>query len=241
MPRPNSPPLLLPRGLIFLASIWLIGSWMLSIGLRPPVQPSSASYMPGVRMMLLCVITGLMIGWPLLRLSQDRPPYPIAQTLLDLVVLVGLVQVVVWPLRLVTTWTTLRTAAIDATLIGWLLLAGAVVAGAITSNRAGPRNAAMLVCLIMCLGGPIATWLGSVMGIPVAGYVAQLGPIAAVHELGSGGGAQMTTSQWLWILLLGIAAVVVWLEVGIMLLIAKKRSRSNNNSQQAAPSADVSE
>ena len=111
----------------------------------------------------------------------------------------------------------------------------------ITSNRAGPRNAAMLVCLIMCLGGPIATWLGSVMGIPVAGYVAQLGPIAAVHELGSGGGAQMTTSQWLWILLLGIAAVVVWLEVGIMLLIAKKRSRSNNNSQQAAPSADVSE
>ena len=84
------PPLLLPRGLIFLASVWLVSSWLLAIGIRAPVQPSSASYPPGVRQMLLCVAAGLMIGWPLLRLSQTRPPYPIRQTLLDLLVLLGL-------------------------------------------------------------------------------------------------------------------------------------------------------
>src|SRR5688572_24541171 len=131
------PPLLLPRGLIFLSSLWLIGSWIIAIGIRAPVQPSSASYTPSVRLMLFCVTTGLMIGWPLLRLSQPRPPYPVRQTLLDLMVLLGLVQVVVWPLRLVTNWTPLRTAAIDATLAGWVMIAGAVVAAAISSGPPG--------------------------------------------------------------------------------------------------------
>src|SRR5262245_39320097 len=109
MPR-SAPPLLLPRGLIFLASIWLISSWIIALGWRTPVQPSSASFTPGVRLMLLCVAIGLLIGWPLLRLSQSRPAYPLKQTMLDLLVLLGLVQVVIWPLRLVTNWTPYRTA-----------------------------------------------------------------------------------------------------------------------------------
>ena len=111
-----------------MASIWLIGSWIIAIGLRAPVQPSSSTYTPNVQLMVQCVVIGLMIGWPLLRLSQSSPDLPVRQTLLDLAVLIGLVQVVLWPLRLVTNWTPLRTAAIDATLCGWLLLAGAVVA-----------------------------------------------------------------------------------------------------------------
>ena len=100
--------LVLPRALIFLASLWLIGSWFLAIGVRPPVQPSASSYEPGVRLMLLCVTTGLMIGWPLLRLSQATSPAPLRQTLLDLVVLLSMAQVVIWLLRLVTTWSPAR-------------------------------------------------------------------------------------------------------------------------------------
>ncbi|MHC5025110.1 MAG: hypothetical protein ACYTGG_14600, partial [Planctomycetota bacterium] len=120
MPTPR-PQVELPRGLIFLSSLWLIGSWGLSIGLRRPVEPSSASYTPGVRMMLLCVAIGIMIAWPLLRLSQRSTPRPLAQTLLDLTVLAALIQVVIWPLRLVTPWSPQRTAAVDATLLGWML------------------------------------------------------------------------------------------------------------------------
>ena len=148
MARTPVPPLILPRGLIFLSSLWLIVSWLLAIGLRAPVQPSSASYTPAIREMLLCVTIGLMIGWPLLRLSQTCPPYPIRQTLLDLVVLLGLLQVVVWPLRLVTNWTPLRTAAIDATITGWHLLAGALVAAAVTTPRRGPRILVMIACVL---------------------------------------------------------------------------------------------
>ena len=38
-----------------------------------------------------------MIGWPLLRLSQPAARLPMTQTILDVVVLLALLQVVIWP------------------------------------------------------------------------------------------------------------------------------------------------
>ena len=162
--RTPSPPLLLPRGLILLACAWLIGSWLLSIGIRPPVEPSSASYTPSVRLMLVYIGIGLMIGWPLLRLSQSAVARPIMQTVLDLIVLLSLIQVVIWPLRLVTPWTLGRTAALDATLVGWTVLGGAVVASAIGSRRTGVRNLAITACLAMCLAGPAVVAIAALVG-----------------------------------------------------------------------------
>jgi hypothetical protein len=209
----NLAPLPLPRGLIFLASIWLIASWLIAIGIREPVQPSSASFTPGVRLMMLCMTTGLMIGWPLLRLSQSSPAYPIRQTLLDLVVLLALVQVVLWPLRLVTNWSAWRTAAIDATLAGWVSLAGAMVAAAIMSEQRGPRVLAMLACVGMCLLGPALAWIGVMSGIDALQLV-DLSPFMAVRTLGEQGGPHPSDVQWRWIALLGVAAVTVWLALG---------------------------
>jgi hypothetical protein len=218
----RDPPLLLPRGLIFLSSLWLIGSWLLAIGVRAPVQPSSASYTPGVRMMLLCVTIGLMIGWPLLRLSQTSPPFPIRQTLLDLMVLLGLVQVVVWPLRLVTNWTPWRTAAIDATLAGWVMIAGAVVAAAITTNGKGPRMLAMLACVSLCLIGPTIAWLAAVVGVD-AMHLVKLSPLMAIRTLVEAGGAQPALDQWRWILLLAVAALAMWCALCVVVLACRNR------------------
>jgi hypothetical protein len=213
MSRPT-PPLLLPRGLIFLASLWLIVSWIIALGWRTPVQPSSASYTPGVRLMILCVTTGLMIGWPLLRLSQSRPWRPLAQTWLDLVVLLGLVQVVVWPLRLVTTWTPWRTAAIDATMAGWLLLAGAIVASGVATDRRGPRTLCMLACIALCLLGPALAWLGVMTGVQASELVG-LSPLMAVRTLSEGISTHPSPTQWTWIGLLGFADMAVWIALVI--------------------------
>jgi hypothetical protein len=228
--RPT-PPLLLPRGLIFLASIWLIVSWVIAIGVRAPVQPSSASYTPGVRLMMLCVTTGLMVGWPLLRLSQHRAVYPMRQTLLDLIVLLGLVQVVIWPLRLVTNWTPVRTAAIDATLAGWVLLAGAIVASAIGTDRKGPRLIAMIACVAMCILGPALAWLGVLTGVNALQLV-DLSPLMAVRTLGDAAGARPSDVQWRWIILLGVADVAVWIALGIAMLFAH-RSEADGSVQSA--------
>jgi hypothetical protein len=202
-------PIVLPRALIFLASIWLIGSWLLAIGLMPPVHPSSSSYEHGMRMMMLCVTTGLMIGWPLLRLSQVSTPAPIRQTVLDLLVMISMVQVILWPLRLVTTWSISRTGAIDATLVGWLLLAGATVAATIGSDRAGPRNLAMFACLAMCLLGPALAYVGVLSGW-LSYSLINLSPLMAVRVLGDGGGAPVAAEQWRWITLLYVAAAAAW-------------------------------
>jgi hypothetical protein len=233
MARTVAPPLILPRGLIFLSSVWLIGSWLLAIGLRAPVQPSSASYTPAVREMLLCVTIGLMLGWPLLRLSQTCPPYPIRQTMLDLVVLLGLVQVVVWPLRLVTNWTPLRTAAINATIAGWLLLAGALVAASVATDRRGPRVLAMTACVAMCLAGPVAAWLGVMSGVDAMPLV-NFSPLFAIRTLGDGGSLHPTESQWQWIAVLGCAAVGAW----AALLIVQGRRTPETPVEASTPSMD---
>ncbi|MDY7108089.1 MAG: hypothetical protein SYC29_05580 [Planctomycetota bacterium] len=216
-----SSPVPLPRALIFLASLWLIGSWFLAIGVRPPIQPSASSYEPGVRLMLLCVTTGLMIGWPLLRLSQSPTPTPLRQTLLDLAVLLAMMQVVIWLLRLVTTWPPIRTLAIDATLAGWAMLAGAIVASAIGSTRGGPRSLAMLACLGLCLLAPALAVLGVMSGVESMALI-ELSPLLAVRSLGEGGRTPLTFAEWRWIGLLWSAALTVWLVLAGSLALARR-------------------
>ena len=210
----NSPPLLLPRGLILLACAWLIGSWLLSIGVRPPIEPSSASYTPGVRLMLVYIGIGLMIGWPLLRLSQSAVQRPIVQTLLDLIVLLSLIQVVIWPLRLVTPWTLSRTAALDATLAGWTALVGAIIASAVSSRRAGVRNLAITACLAMCLAGPGVVVIAALAGRS-AKQMMNVGPLTAVYDLARGAAAPVTGQQWLVITMPALAAALAWIALSV--------------------------
>ncbi len=218
------PPLVLPRGLIFLASIWLVVSWAVAIGFRTPVDASSASYTPGVRLMLITAAIGLIIGWPLLRVSQSRAEYPMTQTLLDLIVLLALVQVVIWPLRLVTPWSPARTAALDATLVAWTVLAGAMVAAATGSHRTGPRIIAIIACLTMCLGGPVLAMIG-VRGSAMTGLVPRLlqaGPLLEVYALSDGGRTAPGGGQWAWISIVAMAGAAAW---GVLITITMSRGR----------------
>jgi hypothetical protein len=220
------PTLVLPRGLILLAAVWVVTSWILSIGLRAPVVVSSESYTPGVRLMLISLAVGLMIGWPMLRMSQSPMPFPVRQVLLDLIVLLALVQVMIWPLRLVTPWSPARTAALDATLTAWALLAGACVASAAGSPRAGPRNLAMLGCVGICVIGPVLAL--ACVGDPtlesLGQRLARIGPLLEVHALSKGGGSPPTGEQWAWIGLVGLAAVACWIGLGLT-TAARRRSR----------------
>jgi len=210
--RPRPAQLTLPRTLIFASAAWLLGSWLLTMGLQTPVQPTASSFMPGVRLMLVCISVGLTIAWPLMRLSQRPVARPIGQTLLDLVVLLMLLQVVIWPIRLVTVWSVQRTAAIDATLSGWLLVASAFVASAVGQRATGPRTLAMLVCVALSLAGPAVVWLGVHTGQTFADLV-RLSPLLVVHMLGNGGRVEPTAEQWTWIATLWGAAGVIWTAV----------------------------
>lgn len=204
IPRPTP-----PRGLIFLASAWLMISWALTIGVRPPVQLHAASYTPAVRLLLLSIMSGIVFAWPLVRLSGGLRAWPIRQALLDLVVLLCLVQVVIWPLRLVTSWSPARSAVIDVCLIGWATAVAALISiGSIPARRGihTLRTVAMAVITLVALGVPAAELLSG-ESLPFSGppplgasgewwMKASASPLTAMDALTGGGPNRPTELEW---------------------------------------------
>ncbi len=227
MPAPRPHP---PRGLIFLASAWLVVAWVLSIGWRPPVQAHAASYMPGVRLLLLAVVSGICVAWPLVRLSGPPRAWPIRQALLDLAVLLCLAQVVVWPLRLVTTWTSERSALIDTCLGGWAVATTALVALGTTSLsrfQGTLRVLCMSAAVAMVAAAPSLA-LGRGRSLPVRiGSTADFdpswwwtvagSPLTAIHALTAGGADAPSSLEW------AVARVGWWVALGAWAAVALTR------------------
>ena len=218
-----------PRGLLMLSSLWLGASWLLLIGFRPPVQAQSASYTPGVRLMLLSIAAGLAVAWPLLRLSGPMRPRPALQALLDLAVLLCLVQVVLWPLRLVTPWPPGRAAAIDLCLAGWgLALAAVVAAGSGPGPQASlgvRRTVSMAVAIAMAAGGPLLVLLAGrslpFTEHPASAPLAAWSPATALWSLTAAGFEPPTPVEWrLAGTGLGVA-LAAWLVLGMHRLVRR--------------------
>ena len=199
----------MPRGLVLLASLWIFASWSLSVGLRPPANPSLASYAPGIRVMVACLAVGLCAGWPLLRLSGPRQRWPMACVAIDLLAVVTLVQVVLWPMRLATAWTPARLALIDALIFAWAACCGAIMAMALDSGRARARTTAMLACLAICaLGIPLRA-AAAATGLPEP-PAWLLGPVMGALALGSTEQSATAERSWPGVVLLACTAALAW-------------------------------
>jgi len=151
----DSRPLFIPRGLVMLASAWVFLGWISIFGFRPPVQPQAASYGPGIQMLMIVIGVGIGIGWPLLRLSGRPSSAPLTQGAMDGIAILVLLQVVVWPLRLVTSWTLPRTIALVAAMATAIFLVAALLAMAMP--RVTPRARAAWMG-IFCLLSVLPAW-----------------------------------------------------------------------------------
>lgn len=140
--------LLVPRALVMLAALWVFCSWVLLFGFRPPVQPQAASYGPTLEILFALVGVGIAIGWPLLRLSARPSSAPLLQPLFDAFALFVLMQVVVWPLRLVSNWTLPRTWLVVGAIAVSLAVTGAIIACAIGSGARRARTHAMIAAVV---------------------------------------------------------------------------------------------
>lgn len=198
------PPLPIPRGLVFAASGWITVSWVFAMGLEPPLQPSSSVYTPAARMLLISLVIGGMIGWPLVRLCSAIPKRPIAAALLDLVSLIALLQVLLWPLRLVTSWPIARTALIDVHGMVWLLITGGVVG--LATAREGAIRVWMMLLLVTWLGLP--PLLSHLLDLPP--IVASISPLSHVWLLASGGPASLPPGAWQFAIVELAVAMVLW-------------------------------
>ena len=200
-PRPALP---IPRGLVFAASGWIAASWIIAIGVQPPLQPSSAVYTPAARMLLASMVIGGLVAWPLFRLSTGGNRRPIASALLDLATLVALFQIVVWPLRLVTSWPADRTLLVDLHGIAWL----ASIAGVLASVAAREGGARAWTMTVFVLGLVLPPVLVITLGLP--GDLARISPLVEVWNIASAGPAEIAPGDWRRVAIEFAVAAVIW-------------------------------
>jgi hypothetical protein len=204
-----------PRGLVFLSAVWLVITWVATVGLHAPMVSNTVTYGYQSSQLIQSAMVGMTIAWPLVRLTVATPSQPVSSTLLDALCLGVLAQLLIWPLREVCGWTVGRAFVLDGTILGWL----AVVAGIVTAGRATHRTwgrvSAMTLLVAVAAAGPIvATMLGD-------RAASGLGPLSATSTIAGMGLAPHTDLD---IAILGqsiVAAVIVWAIVAAAALHAR--------------------
>jgi hypothetical protein len=171
-------PLFVPRGLVMIAAIWVFLSWVLLFGLRPPIQPQAASYGPTLELLFISIGVGVAIGWPLLRLSARPSRAPIGQALFDGMALILLMQVVIWPLRLVSNWTIPRMWLIMASLGAAIAITGALLAAIQGSTNRAARTRAMALAVAIALA-PLGVRLVGELASPSGSPIFDVSPSSA--------------------------------------------------------------
>lgn len=159
-----------------LAILWIVASFVVTVGARTPIQPTSGAYTPEVRTFLALLALGGCVLWPVGRVTLARAPFGARRAALDTATLLVLLQAIFWPTHLVTTWSLGRAAAIDLLLCGWTCVAAAAVAMA---TRPGARPLPWaLGCAAVAGSGAILDAMGARAPLPEA-----LGPFAALLAL----------------------------------------------------------
>lgn len=168
-------PTLLLVAVVWLLASWVVNAWLDSARLFVMVDGSPQSAValaPAARGLLISMAIGGMLIWPAWRLSQPSPRFAGPLVGADLVSLVLLVQVVVWPLRVGVWWGLSQAAMISLTLVLWLLAAGLLVWAGWLGRTAMSRTVAMGGCLALLFGGPVVGaltgWLAAAGFTPIA-------------------------------------------------------------------------
>jgi hypothetical protein len=164
--NPLHQPSLTSRGLVVGWCAWLLISWVLNLIIDGPTSITGPSgerlveadgFVPSVRGLLESMAFGLLLVWPAWRLSEPDGRWPGRRVIADLVPLLLVIQVVLWPLRLVMPWSITQTALIDATLAAWAAAAAMCVWVGLLVDTGAARAAAMLAAAIMPTIGWVIT------------------------------------------------------------------------------------
>jgi len=131
---------LVSRPLLLGWCLWLLVSWALHLMFDGPVAT------PAIRWMLLSALIGIMIAWPVWRLSLPTPLMPTLSTLSDLFFLWLIFQVLV--LRVGIDWPIDHAILIDAAVTTYALAAGWLVDVGRRLSAAG-RSVAMIGCVAL--------------------------------------------------------------------------------------------
>lgn len=175
------PEKLISRTLLLSWCGWLMASWLLCLAAFPPratelnvarsALDQAQRHLPAVRGTLVAAIIGISLVWPALRLTQQKTDRPALRCAGDLLSMLLVLQVVIWPLRVLVHWTIWQTVWIDLVIIGWSLPIGLWVY--LGLRRAG--SAVRLLAMVMCLA--------TLIGPPMVGVIIDQPSLAAVNPI----------------------------------------------------------
>lgn len=183
-----------PRVFALLWTLYLMLATLVmfaSLSASPSVTPEV--YRPAARTLLLLVMVGVTLLWPMTRLSQVSPHGGIVSGVLkDLVVVLLPVQALVWPhaMGVLSDWPLGVVAAMSASIGAWALIVGGTLTIALgTMEREGrgvARAAWMGVFVVLIGGAPLWLLLRGELGGGVGGETRvgwMLSPLTSVMEI----------------------------------------------------------
>ncbi len=179
-----------PRTFALLFSVYLLFAALMTVfavrALGRP--PSHAQHGFGAASMVVLIALGQVVVYPLVRLSQVAPRRAGPALAADLAVLLLPIQAIVWPMPLLTNWRWEVVAGLLCLLLGWTLVAGAIVVLAQrASASAGARTTAMALLLALTLLAPGLRLVGAWGGVPTPDeLLARLSPWTAPFAMTGG-------------------------------------------------------
>lgn len=204
-----------PRPLALLWSLYLMASALVTLlRVRSLTMPTTEQFGFGCRSMVLMVLVGVAVLWPMVRLSQQFPGRVGRSLVADLVVLLIPVQAVVWPMGLLTHWPVGVTAALVASIGAWGLLSSGLLACAFSRGSAASRGGWMGLVALIALAGPavLVVWPGAISPM-VSGMLMQGSPLTAAWAVtGAPSGLAPVMQGWEWCVALapGAAGLALW-------------------------------
>jgi len=192
------------RALVLGWCMWLLISWSITLAIGATAH--------AVRWVVFSALVGLMGVWPALRLSQQMPgpagataaepghedrasaPKRVLATGLDWVCLMGVFQVVVWPLMVVGGWSIQQTLWLDVAIGAWSALTGVLLGLGRIVPVPGARSLAMMLCMLLVVGEPA---LMSLLGYRPGSVFGNGGPSGG-HSGGGGEGMLVSPVQAVW-------------------------------------------
>ncbi len=216
-----------PRGLALAWALYLMLAMMGS--LMPAMTLGRFDpdvFRPAARVLSAVIVVGLVVLWPMLRLSQ-RPAggVPGGRIGRDLVVLLIPAMTLVWPQVLLAGWSIETVSAVSALLVVWSLVAASGLSWwrGCGGEKRSAGVAVMVLLVLLVAGLPPVLWRSGVLEVSPAGRGVTPGwmwtPVTSVLEIlrdrsWSGHPADVSAGHWVWIVRLLVGASgLLWLTV----------------------------
>lgn len=152
-------------------------AFILTVGTRVPIQPTTLSYTPGVRTLVVMLAFGACALYPVGRVSMATGYWSPARVALDGLMMSALYTVLFWPMQLVTYWSRATGLTLWVLVLGWIWVAVGMVALTLTLRSKPVRVALTMACPAVLAMGALLDTLQAPSPWP-----ALMGPAVAVLD-----------------------------------------------------------